>query len=183
MSFAKWRLFLSGFRWVKWWHVRECDRWNKYIIWSIFHLNTLRLRQNGHHFPDDIVKSIFLNENVLISTKIPLKFIPKSPINNIPALVQIMVCRWPGDKQLSEPMMVDLPTHICVTRPQWVNKYYARFYYVCAIVGTKTVALRKMEYLQWKAASHVTHHDNDHSSRIDLRRLDIDLTRKCQTDI
>ena len=27
----------------------------------------------------------------------------------------------PGDKPLSEPMMVRLPTHICVTRSQWVN--------------------------------------------------------------
>ena len=26
-----------------------------------------------------------------------------------------------GDKPLSEPRMVSLPTHICVTRPQWVN--------------------------------------------------------------
>ena len=26
-----------------------------------------------------------------------------------------------GDKPLSEPMMVNLPTHICVTRPQWTN--------------------------------------------------------------
>ena len=27
----------------------------------------------------------------------------------------------PGDKQLSEPMMISLPTHIYVTRPQWVK--------------------------------------------------------------
>ena len=50
-----------------------------------------------------------------------LKFVPKSPINNIPALVQIMAWRRPGDKPLYEPMMVNLSTHICVTRPQWVN--------------------------------------------------------------
>ena len=79
------------------------------------------LRQNGRHFADDIFKCIFLNENVLISIKISLKFIPKGPINNIPALVQIMAWRRPGDKPLSEPMMVNLLTHICVTRPQWVN--------------------------------------------------------------
>ena len=53
--------------------------------------------------------------------KISLKFIPKVPINNIPALVQIMAWRRTGDKPLSEPMMVVLPTHICVTRPQWVK--------------------------------------------------------------
>ena len=32
-----------------------------------------------------------------------------------------MAWRRPGDKPLSEPMMVRLPTHICVTRPQWFN--------------------------------------------------------------
>ena len=52
--------------------------------------NILRARQNGHHFPDDIFKCIFLNENVWILVKISLKFVPKGPINNIPALVQIM---------------------------------------------------------------------------------------------
>ena len=40
-----------------------------------------------------------------------------------PALVQIMAWRRPGDKPLSGPMMVRLPTHICVTRPQWVNSF------------------------------------------------------------
>ena len=79
--------------------------------------NTLRPRQDGRHFPNDIFKCIFLNENVWIS--ISLKFVPKGPINNIPALVQIMAWRRPGDKPLFEPMMVSLLTHIWVTRPQW----------------------------------------------------------------
>ena len=49
-------------------------------------LNTLRPRRNWRHFADDIFKYIHLNENALISIKIPLKFIPKTPINNMPAL-------------------------------------------------------------------------------------------------
>ena len=36
----------------------------------------------------------------------------QSPINNIPSLVQIMVWRRPGAKPLSEPMMVNLLTHL-----------------------------------------------------------------------
>ena len=32
-----------------------------------------------------------------------------------------MAWRLPGDKPLSEPMMVSLLTHVCVTQPQWVN--------------------------------------------------------------
>ena len=34
------------------------------------------------------LKFIFVNEIIRISIKISLKFVPKSPINNIPALVQ-----------------------------------------------------------------------------------------------
>ena len=55
-----------------------------------------------------------------------MKSVAKSPINNIPALVQIMAWRHPGDKPLSEPMMVGLLTHICVTRPQWVKQIVAQ---------------------------------------------------------
>ena len=84
-------------------------------------INALRPRQNGRHFPDDTFKRIFLNENIRIATKNSLTFVPKGPIINIPALVQIMAWRRPGDKPLSEPMVVSLPTHICVARPQWVN--------------------------------------------------------------
>ena len=51
--------------------------------------NTLRPRQNGRHFADDVFKCIFLNENVWILLKISLKFVPKGRINNIPSLVQI----------------------------------------------------------------------------------------------
>ena len=82
-------------------------------------VNTLRPLQNGRHFADDISKCISLNESDWISIEISLKLVPKGPINNIPALVQIMDWRRP----LSEPMMVSLTTHICVTRPQWVKAW------------------------------------------------------------
>ena len=99
--------------------------WSTGATCDLFYLhsmfNTLRPRQNERHFADDTFNRIFLNENVRISIKISLKFVPKGPINNNPALVQIMACRRSGDKPLSEPMMVSLLTHICVTRPQWVN--------------------------------------------------------------
>ena len=87
-------------------------------------VNTLRPRQNGRHFTDDTFKRIFVNENVRILIEISLKFVTKGPINNIPAMVQIMSWRRPGDKPLSEPMMVCLPTHACVTRPQWVKMHF-----------------------------------------------------------
>ena len=57
-----------------------------YSAESFWCINTWRPRQNCRHFPDDIFKCIFFNENVLISINISLKFVPKGKINNIPAL-------------------------------------------------------------------------------------------------
>ena len=90
-------------------------------------VNTLRQRWNRCHFADNIFKCIFLNDNLLLSIRISLKFIPKGPINNIPALVQIMTWCRPGHKPLSEPIMIILLTHICITWPQWVN--YAKIFH------------------------------------------------------
>ena len=45
-------------------------------------LNPLRPRQYGRHFPDDILKWIFLNENVWISITISWTFVPRGPMNN-----------------------------------------------------------------------------------------------------
>ena len=78
-------------------------------------------RQNGRTFRDNTFKRIFLNENVRIWIEISFKFVRKGPIDNIPALVQIMAWHQPGDKVLSEAIMVRSQTHICVPRPQWVN--------------------------------------------------------------
>ena len=80
----------------------------KIRLWLV--VNTLRPRQNGRHFADDTFNRIFVNENVGILIKFSLKFVPKGPINNIPALVQTMAWRRPGllsdgTKPLHEPML------------------------------------------------------------------------------
>ena len=36
---------------------------------------------------EDTFKCKFVNENILISIKISLRFVPKGPINNMPSLV------------------------------------------------------------------------------------------------
>ena len=59
-------------------------------------INTLTPWRNGRHFADDIFKCNFLDENVWIPIKISLTFVPQGPINNIPALDQIMAWRRPG---------------------------------------------------------------------------------------
>ena len=107
----KWREALSdGLSWTL-----------RRLQWQTLHINSLRPKQNGRLFADDTFKCIFLNENIRISTKNSLKFVPKGLIHNIPALVLIMAWRRPGDKPLSEPMLVRSLPHIWVTRPRWVN--------------------------------------------------------------
>ena len=69
-------------------------------------VNSLRPRQNGRHFAEDIFKCISLNKNVLIAIKISRNFVPWGPIGNSSALVQVMVWCWRGDKLLPGPMMV-----------------------------------------------------------------------------
>ena len=44
------------------------------------------------------------------------------PMNTMPALVQILSWWRSSVKPLSQPMMANLLTRICVTRPQWVNQ-------------------------------------------------------------
>ena len=70
--------------------------------------------QNGHHFADDIVKRIFMNETFCILIRISLKFVPKVRIDNKSALVQLMVWRL---KQYWSSSL----THICGTSGRWVN--------------------------------------------------------------
>ena len=91
------------------------------VLYLMVYVNTLSPRQNGRHSADNLFKCIFLNENIWILINISLNFVPKGPINNIPALVQIIAWHWPGDKPLSEPLLVSLPKHICVARSQLVN--------------------------------------------------------------
>ena len=95
-----------------------CSRSFITIRLSTTGINTLRPRQNGRHFADDVFKCIFLNE--MCEFCLRFHWSPKGPINNIPPLVQVMAWRRPGDKPLSEPMVVRFFTQICVARPQWV---------------------------------------------------------------
>ena len=50
-------------------------------------INSSPPEQNGHHFANNIFKSIFMNEKFCILIQISLKFVPKVAIDNNPALV------------------------------------------------------------------------------------------------
>ena len=94
-------------------------------------VNTLWPRQNGRNFADDTFKCTFFNKNISISLKISPKFVPQVRFNNIPTLVQIMAGHRPGDKPLSELVMVNLLTHIFVTRTLCIKWIFHIRIYVC----------------------------------------------------
>ena len=109
-----------GRRWAYIPHAKYCTNYTKKKMATksdIYHtvyqclkmyvpfVNKLRPRKNGHHFPDDIFKWLFLDEIFWISIEIILRFVPRGPLNNIPTLIYIMAWCRSGDKPLSEPMM------------------------------------------------------------------------------
>ena len=135
-------------------------------------INSLRPRPNRRHFAADIFKCISLIESASIPIKFSLKFVPRGPISNIPALVQIMAWRRPGDKPLSEPMMDSLPTHICVTRPQWVKNSQQWFEKHFKLIRVFLYTCGKIKLLlyywdSWVTTQHVGLHDH---LRADFRR-------------
>ena len=144
------------------------------LIWSP-HINSLRPRQNRCHFAD-VFKGNFLNENVWIPIKISLKFVSIGPINNIPALVQIMAWCRTGNKPLSEPMMTQFNdacmrqwvkgwclsiTHYTITH--WgLNKMaaiYSPHIFKCIFVKETLFILSSLEFLRvWLTNTCYNHH-------------------------
>ena len=68
-------------------------------------LTHLLLDKMAAYFADDIFNAIFMNEKYCISIRISLKFVPRGPINNSPALVQVIAWHWTGDETLPEAML------------------------------------------------------------------------------
>ena len=68
-------------------------------------VNSSLLGQNGRHFADEIIKCIFTYEKFCILIWISLKFVIKGPIDNKPALVEVMTLHLFGTKPLPEPVV------------------------------------------------------------------------------
>ena len=76
------------------------------LAWQI---NSSPLDKMAAIVADNVFKCIFLSENGRIPIQISLKFVPRSPIDNKPALVQAMAWCRTGDKPLPEPMLAQFP--------------------------------------------------------------------------
>ena len=112
----------SFFHWkLSKWQVSVQPMTNISIKIITFLFNLSPPGQNGHHFADDTFKCIFLNENVRISIKISLKFVPKGPIDNKAALVQVMAWRSTGDKPLPESMLTQFTDAYMRHYGRWVK--------------------------------------------------------------
>ena len=107
--------------------------------------------------------------------------------SNIPALFQIMVWHRPGDKPLSKPMEVSLPTHICVTRPQRVNAsriisctitcrelYFFRYRCSCMIIGKKP---QRQEIIKIAFIHSFTYLFNRQSQNGTFNKFNVQMTR------
>ena len=97
--------------------------------WKMLGVNSLRPRQNRRHFADNDFKCNFLSENVWIPIKISLKFVPKGPINNIPALVQIMAWCGTGESHYltnDDPVQRSIYASLGLNElmPQWLQQIF-----------------------------------------------------------
>ena len=67
---------------------------------TIAYLTHLPLDKMAAILADDILNCIFLNKNDRIPIQTSLIYVPWSPIDNKPTLVQVMAWRQTGDKPL-----------------------------------------------------------------------------------
>ena len=98
---------------------------HSYLLYTVF--NTLRPRQDGCLFADDILKCIFLNGNSWIPNKISWEYVAWRLIDNKPFMVQIMGCRRAGDNPII--WTNDGTVYWCIyckIRPPWVKGRWPR---------------------------------------------------------
>ena len=89
------------------WHAGNQPAWNWHRSTGCWggDLTHLPLDKMAAILADDTFKSIFMHENNRILIRISLKFIPRSAIDNTPALVQVIAWCQTGDKPLPEQML------------------------------------------------------------------------------
>ena len=84
---------------------------------------TLRPRQYGCHFADDIFECIFLNENQYCFISKSAGFFPKDSLKNNPTLVQIWLDVEKMTSHYLNGWWHDLLVHICITRSRLKGRW------------------------------------------------------------
>ena len=141
---------------------------------SLQSIKTLRL--NGHHFLDALFKCTFLYENCCILMKISLKFVSHGPIIIMLTLVWIMVWHRPGDKPLSEPMVVSLYASLSLIRLTIVWVYDKFHLIICIavpkqsytpIAATSRMFIFPLQLIQLSETSHRKLHTQNRKSSME----------------
>ena len=106
-------------------------------LFDLIKFRPLRPKQNVRHFPDDILKWIFMNENVWIFIYNFIGVCSQVPNQQYSSLFR------PGDRQFSKQMMARSPTNICVTQPQWgkAGKVYPTGFFEYKTVSTHVLII------------------------------------------
>ena len=101
-------------RW--WWHRRLPQRFQRVLThWD---------RDKMAAFSETTLSNAFSSMKILdFRLKFHWRLFLRFQLTIYFSMVKIMAWRRPGDKPLSEPIMVSCPTHICVTRSQWVKMW------------------------------------------------------------
>ena len=92
-------------------------------------------QQNGRHFRAQHVyfKRIFLDGNITISIKIPLKNIPMGSNDNKSALVRVKAWRRTGDKPLPEQMLTQFTDAYMRHWGRWLMAFCMHHWPLCVV--------------------------------------------------
>ena len=125
-------------------------------------LTLLPLDKMASILANHIFTWIFLNENDRIQIQISLRFVPRSPLDSKPAVIQVMARHRTGDKPLSEPMMTQFTDAYIYaalweeesTNPlwpsdaiwqQWSGSTFAQIM-VCGLMTLRAITWTKVDY-------------------------------------
>ena len=105
---------------------------------------------DGRHFAYNIFKGIFMNEKYFNLIRISPNFVPKDPIDNKSALVQVITLRRTGDKPLPEPFVcTTMHWRIYAAREEGggLNNVWTRSCLLCFVVVTLSCMLHYHMYI------------------------------------
>ena len=118
------------------------------MCWQEGKIHILRSRQNCRHFTDGIFKCIFLNKMYEYRLRFHCSLSPKFELRIFQRWFR-MAWRQPGDKPLSEPMVVGLLTHICVIHSMSYSVFYILICCQHTAVKCFSLSCSKWYYMSW----------------------------------
>ena len=121
--------YFTGPQWVNWQKREKGPSMDKWLhpLWSVGwnYLSIPKLQWCNQDKMADISQTTFSNAFYgmkICEFRLIFHSSLQGQINNSQALVQIMASDLPGDKSLSEPMMINSLMHICIAWHQWVKR-------------------------------------------------------------